>query len=202
MPLLSGIFVFTMAVVAYGKRILALILTLLAFPWTNLPKTASQQLYPYWRFFYASFLKPHTTVSTNGQRDALENFYSSQADAYDVTRAGLLKGREDMLCLAAAQLKFREDREDMPRHRIWVDVREPHSTTAMPLNLRLDWWWHWIQHRSNATIHRCANLFLSNLSRRFFSVPLQDCSTAILQARLEKRLRYLSRCKALPAAGS
>ena len=67
-------------------------------------------------------------MSINGQRDALESFYSSQADAYDVTRARLLKGREDMLALAAAQLRFREDWEDMPEHRIWVDVRELHQT--------------------------------------------------------------------------
>ena len=153
MSLLNGIFILTMVVVASGKRILALLLTLLAFSWTSLPKTASQQLYPYWRFFYASFLKPHTTVSTNGQRDALENFYSSQADAYDVTRAGLLKGREDMLCLAAAQLRFREAWKDMPKHRTWVDVRLPHSKTALPLNFPLDWWWDGLQHRSNATIH-------------------------------------------------
>lgn len=118
MPLLNRIFIFIMALIAGGKKIHG-------FPWTTLPKTASEHLFPYWRFFYASFLKPHTTVSTNSQRDALENFYSSQADAYDVTRASLLKGREDMLALAAAQLKFREGREDMPKHRIWVDVREP-----------------------------------------------------------------------------
>lgn len=198
---LDGIFVLTMVIVAGGKRILALLLTLLAFPWNSLPKTASQQLYPYWRFFYASFLKPHTTVSTNGQRDALESFYSSQADAYDVTRAGLLKGREDMLCLAAAQLRFREAREDMPKHRIWVDVRLPHTKMAIPLNLAIDWWWHWIQHRSNATIRRCTSLFLSNLPSRFFAISLQDCSTTVLQARLEKCLRHLSRRKALPVAG-
>jgi betaine lipid synthase len=153
MSLLNGIFVLTMVVVAGGKMFLALLLSLLAVPWTSLPKRASQQIYPYWRFFYASFLKPHTTVSTNGQRDALENFYSSQADAYDVTRAGLLKGREEMLCLAAAQLRFRETREDMPKHRIWVDVRLPLPKTALPLNLPLDWWWDWIQYRSNATFH-------------------------------------------------
>jgi hypothetical protein len=128
MLLLSRIFAFMLASVACGKRILAHALTLLGFPWTTLPMTASEHLSPCWRFFYASFLKPHSTISTNGQRDALESFYSSQAEAYDVTRAGLLKGREDMLSLAAAQLGFREGREELPKHRIWIDVRKSHPT--------------------------------------------------------------------------
>lgn len=128
MFLLNRVLVFILALVACGKRILTQILILFGFLWTTLPKTASEHISPYWRFFYASFLKPHATVSANGQRDALESFYSSQADAYDVTRARLLKGREDMLSLAAAQLKFREGRKDMPKHRIWVDVRAPQST--------------------------------------------------------------------------
>lgn len=126
-----------LASVACGKGTLAHILTLISFPWTTLPKTASEHLFPYWSFFYATFLKPHSTVSTNSQRDALENFYSSQADAYDVTRARLLKGREDMLSLAAAQLKFREGREELPKHRIWVDVRKVSSNEAMRLSLPL-----------------------------------------------------------------
>jgi hypothetical protein len=128
MPLLNKIFGFILSSVTCGKAILAHLSTLLGFPWNAFTKKASEQLSPYWCFFYASFLKPHATVLTNGQRDALESFYSSQADAYDVTRARLLKGREDMLSLAAAQLKFRERREDMPKHRIWVDVRDSHPT--------------------------------------------------------------------------
>lgn len=124
MPPLNGIFVFILALVACGKNILAYIHTSLGFSQIALPKAVSEYLVPSWRFFYVSFLKPHTTVSTNGQQDALESFYSSQADAYDVTRARLLKGREDMLSLAAAQLKFRECRTEMPKHRVWVDVRQ------------------------------------------------------------------------------
>jgi hypothetical protein len=89
----------------------------------TLGATASDHLVPYWRFFYASFLKPHVLDSRNGQCDALEGFYSSQADAYDVTRVRLLKGREDMLSLAAAQLKFRDAGKPGLRDLIWVDVR-------------------------------------------------------------------------------
>jgi len=49
------------------------------------------------RFFYASFLKPHTGDGIgNGQQDALESFYSAQAGVYDATRKRLLRGREDM----------------------------------------------------------------------------------------------------------
>jgi hypothetical protein len=131
MSLLKSFFVFIIALSAYGKKLLAKILALLCLPSTVFPTTAHKYLLPYWRFFYASFLKPHTGPSTSGQRDALESFYSGQADAYDVTRGGLLKGREDMLSLAAAQLKFREARGDMPKDRIWVDVRENHFKNAV-----------------------------------------------------------------------
>lgn len=76
------------------------------------------------RFFYASFLKPHTGDGTgNGQQDALESFYKAQAGVYDTTRKRLLRGREDMLGLVAAQLvhKAAIERTHDPK-RIWVDV--------------------------------------------------------------------------------
>lgn len=76
------------------------------------------------RFFYASFLKPHTGDGTgNGQQDALESFYKAQAGVYDATRKRLLRGREDMLGLVAAQLvqKAAKNRTHDPK-RIWVDV--------------------------------------------------------------------------------
>jgi betaine lipid synthase len=77
------------------------------------------------RFFYASFLKPHSSgEGVNGQQDALESFYKAQAAVYDNTRKRLLRGREDMLGLVAAQLvqKAARDRTHDPK-RIWVDVR-------------------------------------------------------------------------------
>lgn len=76
------------------------------------------------RFFYASFLKPHAHgVGANGQQDALESFYKAQAGVYDNTRKRLLRGREDMLGLVAAQLvqKAAKDRTHDPK-RIWVDI--------------------------------------------------------------------------------
>ena len=78
------------------------------------------------RFFYASFLKPHTRDGSGSQQDALESFYKAQAGVYDATRRRLLRGREDMLGLVAAQLmnKTAKDQTHIPK-RIWVDVRTP-----------------------------------------------------------------------------
>jgi betaine lipid synthase len=75
------------------------------------------------RFFYACFLKPHEIDGSAGQQAALESFYKAQADVYDATRKTLLRGREDMLGLVAAQLvqKAAKDRTHDPK-RIWVDV--------------------------------------------------------------------------------
>lgn len=78
-----------------------------------------------WLFCYSCFLKPHNGDSHGTQQDALESFYQSQASAYDTTRRTLLKGREDMLAVAAAQLKHRQTKAEKgsaaPKP-IWVDV--------------------------------------------------------------------------------
>lgn len=76
-----------------------------------------------WRFFWVSFFKPHEKGTTNSQQDALESFYKAQASIYDITRKYLLRGREDMLGLVAAQLvqKAAKERTHDPK-RIWVDV--------------------------------------------------------------------------------
>ena len=76
------------------------------------------------RFIYACFLKPHTgDGQIEGQQAALESFYKAQAGVYDATRRRLLRGREDMLGLVAAQLvqKAAKERTHDPK-RIWVDV--------------------------------------------------------------------------------
>lgn len=92
--------------------------------------------FTYLKFFYATFLKPHESDG-DGQQGALESFYKTQvclrmrldeyadekASAYDATRRPLLRGREDMLALVAAQLNFKaEDRQLQPGKAIWVDV--------------------------------------------------------------------------------
>lgn len=85
-----------------------------------------RQLWIYWKFFYACFLKPLDRGNAadvkvlSGQQRALEGFYRTQAEIYDATRGVLLCGREDMLQLAAAQLKHRLGSRDAKP--IWVDV--------------------------------------------------------------------------------
>lgn len=97
------------------------------FAYTLKPKNSDRTEPAAWesfvRFVYACFLKPHEGDSGAGQQAALESFYKAQADVYDVTRKTLLRGREDMLALVAAQLvqKAARDRSHDPR-RIWVDV--------------------------------------------------------------------------------
>lgn len=87
---------------------------------------------PYLVFAYNCFLKPISNPSpasrgkdqgdtAAGQQDALENFYKGQTAIYDATRARLLRGRDEMLGLAAAQLRLKNQRQGF-RKRIWVDV--------------------------------------------------------------------------------
>nr|POF15427.1 hypothetical protein CFP56_71923 [Quercus suber] len=78
----------------------------------------TRTLQSYLKFAYGSFLKPHTKNGHGNQQDALEGFYEYQADAYDTTRTSLLRGRDDMIKLVAAQLKCRKY-DSKP---IWVDV--------------------------------------------------------------------------------
>lgn len=74
------------------------------------------------KFCWTCFLKPHTGDDTGNQQDALESFYKAQAGIYDATRSKLLHGREDMLALAAAQMKHQEQSGQLSRKPIWVDV--------------------------------------------------------------------------------
>lgn len=76
----------------------------------------------YAKFAYNCFLKPHTGDGSGNQQDALESFYKSQAEIYDATRVRLLRGREDMLGLVAAQLKERVESGTLPSKPTWVDV--------------------------------------------------------------------------------
>ena len=82
-------------------------------------------LHSYLRFIYGSFLKPHTGDSNGNQQEALESFYQSQAEAYDTTRTTLLRGRDNMIELVAAQLKHK----NFARKPVWVDVSPAHFLT-------------------------------------------------------------------------
>lgn len=77
----------------------------------------------YLRFLYSCFLKPRAKDGSGVQKEAVENFYRTQAAVYDRTRSALLSGREDMLGLVAAQLKFKSQAGQYSRKPIWVDVR-------------------------------------------------------------------------------
>lgn len=89
---------------------------------------------PYAIFFYNCFLKPFSGKKSTGrgstpntQQDALESFYKGQATIYDATRGHLLKGREEMLALAAAQLQLRAEKRPNGRsiiesRPVWVDI--------------------------------------------------------------------------------
>ncbi|OJD10524.1 hypothetical protein AJ78_08491 [Emergomyces pasteurianus Ep9510] len=80
-------------------------------------------IYTYAKFFYANFVKPHECGGEGGQQLALEGFYKTQAAVYDATRKRLLRGREDMLGLLAAQLKYKKEKTQAQWQRpIWVDV--------------------------------------------------------------------------------
>ncbi|PYH90813.1 sialidase [Aspergillus ellipticus CBS 707.79] len=79
-------------------------------------------VFSYLKFIYASFLKPHEKHG-NGQQDALESFYKTQAGVYDATRKRLLRGREDMLGLVAAQLKHKVETKELKAGKaVWVDI--------------------------------------------------------------------------------
>ncbi|KAF2000103.1 hypothetical protein P154DRAFT_209289 [Amniculicola lignicola CBS 123094] len=86
------------------------------------PKGSTSTLQAYLKFAYACFFKPHTGDGTGNQQDALESFYKAQAEVYDATRTRLLKGREDMLGLVAAQLKHRAEAGLISQRPVWVDI--------------------------------------------------------------------------------
>lgn len=76
------------------------------------------------QFAWCCFFKP---IKGSSQSEHLDDFYSTQAGIYDSTRAHLLKGRETMLQLAAAELKARYEVTPsspnlMRQPRIWVDM--------------------------------------------------------------------------------
>ncbi|TFK53663.1 S-adenosyl-L-methionine-dependent methyltransferase [Heliocybe sulcata] len=73
---------------------------------------------PQLKFIWHCFLRP---IGTADQRSRLDQFYEGQAEVYDATRNGLLRGRETMLELSAAHLRLL--RENSPNKRlVWVDI--------------------------------------------------------------------------------
>ena len=84
------------------------------------------------------FLKPHSGDGTGSQQDALESFYKSQAAVYDATRNKLLQGRQDMLALVAAQVKYRRETGEINQKPIWVDVGGGTGWNIEQMQVQLD----------------------------------------------------------------
>lgn len=71
------------------------------------------------RFAWHCFLRPIGAASN--QKAHLDQFYAGQADVYDQTRSGLLRGRSTMLSLCAAHLRVL--RAANPNKKlVWVDI--------------------------------------------------------------------------------
>ncbi|EPQ30272.1 uncharacterized protein PFL1_02388 [Pseudozyma flocculosa PF-1] len=70
-------------------------------------------------FCYTCFLQPLGKVSNQAER--LDRFYEKQADVYDATRTGLLRGRKTMLKLCAAQLRDMQA-SNPGKPLVWVDI--------------------------------------------------------------------------------
>ncbi|KAK5384212.1 hypothetical protein LTS13_002405 [Exophiala xenobiotica] len=77
--------------------------------------------HPYVRFAYVCLIKPHEHKTDGGQQSALESFYAAQANVYDATRKRLLRGREEILAILAAQLQARSA-SNQARKPVWYDI--------------------------------------------------------------------------------
>lgn len=111
--------------ISLGSVILVVILVAyvaLSFTELSLVRKFFNAIHHYGTFVYSCFLKPHTGDKTGSQQEALESFYRSQASIYDATRDRLLQGREDMLALVAAQVKYRRSTGIITQKPIWVDI--------------------------------------------------------------------------------
>jgi betaine lipid synthase len=117
-------------------------------------------------FFYSCFIKPHEGDANGSQQAHLESFYATQSGIYDKTRKPLLKGREDMLALVAAQLQFKAGSDGKKnrdgKSRVWVDVLQfyPFSGRFLGLTEGLGWRRHRMEHRGHVGICRCPTVLL------------------------------------------
>jgi hypothetical protein len=157
------------------------------------------------QFFYASFLKPHDGDGNgNGQQDALESFYKAQAGVYDVTRKTLLRGREDMLGLVAAQLvqKAARERTHDPK-RIWVDVSYSSlQKISKELTWRKDRRRYGMEYRSNVRICQRGGVLLRRIPCRLFPISLRSSSKTICTPRMEECEGCLPGRENFPLRGS
>ncbi|RUP47410.1 hypothetical protein BC936DRAFT_145760 [Jimgerdemannia flammicorona] len=73
------------------------------------------------KFIYSCFLKPLGDHGDN-QASRLDTFYQDQAEVYDATRGGFLRGRTTMLKICAAQLKEQLRSGKMTQKPVWIDL--------------------------------------------------------------------------------
>lgn len=69
---------------------------------------------------WSCFMKPLSSTDS-GWGGTLERFYEGQADVYDATRQGLLKGRTTMMRLATAHLRAGL-KPCEKGNLVWIDV--------------------------------------------------------------------------------
>ncbi|TDL26086.1 S-adenosyl-L-methionine-dependent methyltransferase [Rickenella mellea] len=75
---------------------------------------------PQLKFIWHVFLAP---IGASNQKERLEKFYEGQADIYDATRNGFLRGRNTMMSLSAAHLRvLRASAESTKRRLVWIDI--------------------------------------------------------------------------------
>ncbi|KAG0056251.1 hypothetical protein BGZ83_005806 [Gryganskiella cystojenkinii] len=93
------------------------------------------------KFIYSCFLKPlGKSGDGSTQQGRLEAFYKDQAEIYDETRGGLLRGRSTMIALVAAQLKDQLKKSGSSKAPIWVDLgggtgwNIEHMNSHFPIN--------------------------------------------------------------------
>ncbi|KAG0229869.1 hypothetical protein BGW41_002858 [Actinomortierella wolfii] len=73
-------------------------------------------------FIVNNFLKPLRNTSGETLETRLQNYYSGQASIYDTTRNYLLRGRDSMLALMAAQIKEQAKTLPAGKKPIWIDL--------------------------------------------------------------------------------
>ncbi|KAE9411149.1 S-adenosyl-L-methionine-dependent methyltransferase [Gymnopus androsaceus JB14] len=77
------------------------------------------RLTPQLTFFWYCFVSP--LAGAKDQKARLDKFYEGQADVYDATRKGLLRGRKTMLNLSAGHLRtLRASNPD--KRLVWIDI--------------------------------------------------------------------------------
>ncbi|KAF7353837.1 S-adenosyl-L-methionine-dependent methyltransferase [Mycena venus] len=82
--------------------------------------TVFYTLRPQLKFIYHCFIRP-IEPGRGDQKTRLDQFYEGQADIYDATRGGLLRGRNTMISLSASHLRVLRETAASQR-LVWIDI--------------------------------------------------------------------------------